>query len=566
MDERPQDPRPVNPGAPDPPPPPGPPETPPPRRHGRRTLVAVLVGAAVVLGGGGALAFFMMRGAPERLAGVVPAQADVFVTVYLDPSAGQKVNLLGLAKRFPDLGKGRDLSGRVDDLLDQGLADTGLTHDDVRPWLGSELGLSVEFGDDGIPHPALLIATTDPDAAQAALEKLADQDLQVHEYDGVQISVTKDGEGAFAIVDDVAVAASDETTVRRAIDAAHGTIPDISTSQVYLDTIDGLPEGKLAMAFANVAGLVDRFGSQTAASAAIGAGGLGQLDVIEGVGASLSAETDGLALDVTTKYDAAKLSQAQRDLVTAADHENTTLALVPDDAFAVSAQEHMDTILKMALDQIEQQVPGAADPIDQAGVHELLTAMTGDIALEVGPGSDAAVSGALIVGTDDPEQMGTFLEGVAGFATQAMAQSGEAPPLATERYQGVEIRYLDDPALAQLGFAPAYAVMEGTGVLATSPQEIHQLIDTNASGQDVRTAPAYSSATATVPTAESVFFLDVQAIASTIRENLPPQEQAVYDRDVAPNLAPITAFVVGSESDEQHQRIRMFLQIRGSNR
>lgn len=604
MNDRPQDPTPQDPGAPDPAPLPGPTDPTPARRRGRRTLVALVAGVVVVVGGGVALAFFTMRGAPEQLVSVVPAEADVFVTVYLDPSAGQKVNLLRLAGQFPDLGKEQDLSGRVDDLLDEGLADSGLTHDDIRPWLGSELGLSVDVGDDGTPHTAFLIATTDAEASQAALEKIADQDLQVHDYDGVQVSVAKDGQGAFGIVNDVAVLATDETTVRRAIDAAHGTIPDISSSRVYLDTVAGLPEGKLGMAFVNVAGIVDQFGSQTAASAAIGAGGLTELDAIDGVGLSLSAETDGMALDLTTNYDPTKLSKEQRDLLTASDHENATLAFVPDDAFAVMAQEHMDTILKTTLDQIEQQTPDAAASIDQAGIPDLLAAMTGDVALEVGPGTRGPVSGALLVGTDDPAQMLTFLEGVARYASGAVAQQGataaqpedliaqmqgctgtpkavarcqqeilqgaavptptEPRPLGTEQYRGVTISFIDDPALAQLGLAPAYAVLNGAGVIATSPDEIHQVIDANASGQDVRTTSVYASATATVPSTESVFFLDVQGIASTVRENLPPEAQAVYDRDVAPNLAPITAFVIGSESDEQHQRVRMFLQIRVS--
>lgn len=598
MNDRPQDPTPQDPGAPDPAPLPGPTDPTPARRRGRRTLVALVAGVVVVVGGGVALAFFTMRGAPEQLVSVVPAEADVFVTVYLDPSAGQKVNLLRLAGQFPDLGKEQDLSGRVDDLLDEGLADSGLTHDDIRPWLGSELGLSVDVGNDGTPHTAFLIATTDAEASQAALEKIADQDLQVHDYDGVQVSVAKDGQGAFGIVNDVAVLATDETTVRRAIDAAHGTIPDISSSRVYLDTVAGLPEGKLGMAFVNVAGIVDQFGSQTAASAAIGAGGLTELDAIDGVGLSLSAEADGMALDLTTNYDPTKLSKEQRDLLTASDHENATLAFVPDDAFAVMAQEHMDTILKTTLDQIEQQTPAAAASIDQAGIPDLLAAMTGDVALEVGPGSRGPVSGALLVGTDDPELMGTFLEGAGVLASQLVGQESatsaqfaqlegctgtpkeiarcrqkalqglgvtpptEPRPLATEQYQGVEITYVDDPTLTEVGFAPAYAVVEGAGVIATSPDEIHQVIDANASGQDVRTTSVYASATATVPSTESVFFLDVQGIASTVRENLPPEAQAVYDRDVAPNLAPITAFVIGSESDEQHQRVRMFLQIR----
>ncbi len=158
-----------------PPPPPVPPagDGPPPgsRPRGRRVLIAVVAAAVVVLGAGAATAFFLMRGSSEQLVGLVPAEADVFATVYLDPSAGQKVNLLSLAEQFPDLGDEEDVSRQVDDLLDEALSDAGLTHEDVMPWLGSQLGVSVEIAEDGTPHAAALIATTDPDASRDAIEK-----------------------------------------------------------------------------------------------------------------------------------------------------------------------------------------------------------------------------------------------------------------------------------------------------------------------------------------------------------------------------------------------------------
>lgn len=576
-----------------------------PSRSPRRTLlIAVVAAVVVVLGGGAAAAFFMMRGSSEQLVGLVPEQADVFATAYLDPSAAQKMNLLALARKFPDVGEGKDLSQRMGDLLDLALEDSGLTAQDVTPWLGSQIAFSVDLGDDGTPHVAALIATTDPDASRAAMEKVtAGQDVRRSDHDGVEVSVSPDGDGAYAIVDGVLVLASDETTVQRAIDTAHGTLPNLGDAQTYVDTLAGLPEGKLGVAYVNVAGLVDQFGSETATSAALGAGGLSDLDSIESIGVSLSAEPDGVALDATTNYDPTKLSPEQREMLAAPDHENTTMAFVPADAFAVVGAEHVDTGLRSTLDTLEQQMPDASASIDQAGIREFVAAMNGDIALEVGPGTGGPVSGALLVGTDDPEQMQTFLDTVAGFASQAIAQVGAVsstpddllqqmeacqgtpqqiqvcqqelldrfdpssteptkPGLpATEEYQGVTISYLDEPSLAELGVAPAYAVVDGAGVIATSPDEIHQLIDTKASGEDVRSGPVFTSATASVPTDEGVFFLDVRAIAEAVRQNLPPDDQAFYDADVAPNIAPITAFVVGSESDEEHQTIRMFLQI-----
>jgi hypothetical protein len=270
----------------------------------------------------------------------------------------------------------------------------------------------------------------------------------------------------------------------------------------------------------------------------------------------------------------------------------------------VLAGEHLDAGLQSTLDTIEQQTPDATAAIDQAGLRDLIAAMTGDLALEVGPGTDGPVSGAVLIGTDDEAGMQTFLDGVGTLVSQQLAGvvaatavpedllsqmeacqgtpkqiarcqqdlihgldlggTPEAVPLVKEEYQGVTITSFDIPSLRSSGVQPAYAVVDGTGVIATSPDEIHQLIDTKASGEDVRTSPVFTSATAKVPTVEGLLFLDVQAIAATVRENLPSDAQATYDTDVAPNLAPVTAFVFGSESDEQHQTVRMFLQIAGT--
>ena len=591
--------------SPDPTPPPPPDGPPPPAAgRGRTVLIAVVAAVVILIGGGAAAAFLMMRGSSEQLVGLVPEQADVFATAYLDPSAGQKVNLLALARKFPDLGDEAELEGRVDNLLDMALEGSGLASEDVTPWLGSQIGVSVDLGDDGIPHAAALISTTDAEAARSAVEKLAaETSVERTEYDGVDIvtAASSNEWGAYAIVDDVLVFATDDTTVKRAIDAAHGTLGSLGEAAIYTETLSGLPEGKLGVAYVNVKGLVEQFGSETAASAALGAGGLGELESIESLGMSLSAESDGIALDITTNYDPAKLSPEQRQMLSAPDHDNTTMAFVPSDALGVLAGEHVDVSMQAMLDTIEEQTPDAAAAIDEAGVREFLEAMNGDIALEVGPGTDGPVSGALIVGADDPERMQEFLDTVGGLAAQALAQQAaatgtddllqqmeacqgtarqiracqeeifaeidlsaqaDAPgPLPTEEYEGVTITYLEEPSLAEVGVTPAYAVVDGAGVVATSPEEIRQLIDTEASGEDVRTATVYASATASVPVVESVFFLDIQAIADTVRENLPPDAQALYDEDVAPNLAPLTAFVVGGESDEERQTIRMFLQI-----
>jgi hypothetical protein len=69
-----------------------------PRRPGssrsRRTLVVLggVVAAVLLIGGVGlAAVMYALRGSGERLSTSTPSDVDFFATVYLDPSAGQKL-------------------------------------------------------------------------------------------------------------------------------------------------------------------------------------------------------------------------------------------------------------------------------------------------------------------------------------------------------------------------------------------------------------------------------------------------------------------------------------------
>ena len=57
-----------------------------------------------------------------------------------------------------------------------------------------------------------------------------------------------------------------------------------------------------------------------------------------------------------------------------------------------------------------------------------------------------------------------------------------------------------EPSLASSGFLPAYVVVDGAAIIASSPGEVRKLIDTKAAGSDVTTSPSYARALARVPT------------------------------------------------------------------
>src|SRR5690242_6015063 len=72
------------------------------RRAGRIAGIALAV-AFVLVAGSAAVALYALRGSPDSLGRMAPANADLYVSVNLDPGLGQKANLNRLASKFPSL-------------------------------------------------------------------------------------------------------------------------------------------------------------------------------------------------------------------------------------------------------------------------------------------------------------------------------------------------------------------------------------------------------------------------------------------------------------------------------
>src|SRR4029453_16095679 len=215
--------------------------------RGLKVAGVALAAALIVTGAAGAAAFLMLRGSGEGLLDKVPADADVVVTASLDPAASQKLNLLRMASRFPDLGDPEQLSQKLNDTLDSALSGVGMSHDDVG-WIGSQVGLFVEVRSPDDVSIAFLLATDDEDAARAALERfrkgLEGQEVSFSttDHDGVQVTVpSEEGAPAFTSVDGVVVLGGNESAVDTAVDTAHGG-PSIADDAGFGRVTGALPE------------------------------------------------------------------------------------------------------------------------------------------------------------------------------------------------------------------------------------------------------------------------------------------------------------------------------------
>ncbi len=150
------------------------------RRPRRRTavLAAVSLGVLAVLGvGGWGVAQFLSGGSSP--ASAVPSSAVGYLSVDLDPSAGQKIEAIKLLHKFPGLRKQLDLGSRDDlrrwvfDRVQQGHPCTSVDYDtDIAPWIGERIALAaVPQGKDSA-FPLLAVQENDEQAARAAVKKL----------------------------------------------------------------------------------------------------------------------------------------------------------------------------------------------------------------------------------------------------------------------------------------------------------------------------------------------------------------------------------------------------------
>ena len=548
---------------------------PPAPRRGLKVAGVALAAVLVLAGVAGAAAFMLLRGSSEAILGKVPSSADVVVTANLDPAASQKMNLLHIASRFPALGGQDQIRQQLNQTLDGLLRDVGMSHEDVQ-WVGSEVGLYVDVKSTQETSYAILIATDDQSAAAASLQKfragLESQGATFHssDHDGAQITVSATTDHpSFAIVDGVVVLGSDEGAVAAVIDTAHGG-PSIVDDATFQRVTGALPQSRLGVAFVDTAQLLGTFGDVLGAAGVTT--GVTSLDALDGVGVSLSAESNGLALDTVMMYDDAKLSDVQRQTLSAADHPNELIELVPDDALGMYAVEHLDAAIADQVGRIAASDPQADQELKRlsvTGPGGLLSQLTGDVAAAASPEQGTIpVGGVLMVGTNDPAATSKWLDDTLqtlplGATAASCSSNGgcrvthETTRWATESHGGVTVTYASSGAALPV----AYAVIGDVAVVGSSRAQVEHVIDVHAGGPAISAAARFTSATASVPTDDGVLYLDVPAIVNVVRGQFPPAEVATFDNEIGRSLKPIEAVVAGTKNEPDLQRTRVFIWI-----
>lgn len=550
----------------------------------RRTLVVLggVVAAVLLIAGVGlAAVMYALRGSGERLSTSTPGDVDFFATAYLDPSAGQKLNLERLIRRFPALASSDRIDGQLDSALDGVLADTGLSAADIRSWLGSQVAITGRVSDAGASL-GLLLDSDDDAAATATLTELRSHDIQGEHYawssvqrDGTTIWVGRPQVGGMpvvlAITDGTVVLANSLQLASDVSSTASGAAPSLEESAHFQRAIASLPEDRLALGYVNIGSIMGRLGSAFSSgvgSPVTGGGLLGVPDAgaVDGVALSIGAQPEGLRLDMATTLDPTRLTPQLRSVLASggdAGTSNETLSWVPSDAYGVITMSGLREQIEAGLASSGAEHALPLEQLGLTGPDGVIAHLTGDASIEVSPGAGRYPTGALVLGTDDAEGMRSFLDAISAQVVGAFATPpAPTPSWSSTTYRGVEIRSLTMPRGGASPVRPSYAVVDGAGILAASPEAVRDALDAH-EGASIESEPTFRAAVAAIGGFDGqVLYVDVNGIGGAIREALPPEERSAFDLQVAPNLEPIDAFVAGTRTTASGSSTRMMLLIR----
>lgn len=525
-----------------------------------KPLIASTAVAAVLAGGALASATVgLFSPARDDAVQLVPSTAFIYGNVFLDPSAPQKLALEDLIARFPKASTPEQAKAAITRGLDEGLKEIGMNFaTDVEPWLGSQVAFFM-MSPGGMPATppggstssdpgaALLIASEDPVATQAALDKAlasgaADSEpTSPASYNGIDYSVSSEGGEAVGVIDDFLVFGT-EAGFKAAADARAGD--SLGDSDVYEDAVADLTEDRLATFYMDPSKALPSGLPPGMVPSAFGS--TGPLVSI------LYARSDAIVFEASLPAGAASLLPAGgTDLIEA----------LPGDTWAAFGIPSFGQTLQQTIGQVMGAMPGAPPG---AGIQMLegqlemqfglslqedLLSWLGDVAFFARGSSVESIGGGVVIRATDPARAADAMPKI-----EAALQRSGAPvkPLDLGQFDGFSIQdkampeainfvladervlivYGRDATLAALGTDPSLAGNETFGAAKAGLGEGFAVAG----------------------------YMDFQSIVALFEDQA--SSDPVYDNDVKPFLDRFSFVVFGSRTEGDRLVTRAVIGVR----
>ncbi|MGH3509463.1 MAG: hypothetical protein ACRDPI_04445, partial [Nocardioidaceae bacterium] len=474
--------------------------------------------AALAAGGWGLFSFLSGGGAAPATA--IPSTAVGYVSIDLDPSAGQKIEALRTLRRFPGLAKSLNIGNRGDlkrwffDQVQKGGECPGVTYDrDIAPWIGNRIAAAAVPSGSNAVIPVVAVQVSDRTAASKGVSALDGCD---HGADHVGVAFV----GDYLLLSDNQQHA---TTV--AADVAAGSLQDDPNFQKWTSSVGG--PGVLTAYVAPGAErlLADKLGSMTNGS---DAQLLKAYRTFKG-GAAVLRFHDG-----TIEVESAMGTTAG----TTSSHPADVTRLPASTAVAIGAGLS-DDWARTSLRRLRHA--GGSNAIINKTIHGI-EAQTG---LSIPADVQALFGNAVTLSVDSSANLGSL-----GPHTDPSSL-----PVGL-RITGDPARILPPLAKVQRLLPPGerLAVRRGDGVVAVGldPGYVGTLAGSGSLGQD----PTFISVVPNAAAASSVFYVNFDASHWVDRL---ARSLSHGDPDVMSNLAPLHALGFSAWSDQgtQHSLFRL---------
>jgi hypothetical protein len=448
------------------------------------TTLLSLTAATVIAG-----YLFVFAAQPDRAARAVPEGTAFYVTAYLQPSTGQKLNLAELMSRVPGFTDRDALDQKIHEITARFLREAGIDYEgDVRPWLGNQIALSVR--PDGVdPERAsvlVVIDVKDRPAAEQALGRLADgMELAPRDemHEGAAISVAEDA--SWALLDDVLLVGSSADAVRAGLDADAGRTSSLADSSAFRRAMEQVAPDHLAAIYADLeafgtsAGFTDQLGGYSTASLA------------------LLVEPDGLRLEGSAPFDGDAASEHAGEAFALSTEPSSLAEWMPPETQA----ELVIFGLSQSIRAAEEQLGGEAGGDE---VVDALSQLRAVAALGLGISVDEHVlplfdreTAIALTGLEGELPRGQLLlrpsdpaAAVAALAEMRAALEERGAAVEEDEVEGHPITTVEIPDLVSV----AYAVDEEVVVIGFASEDVAAALAAHADGDSLAATQRYRDA------------------------------------------------------------------------
>ena len=391
----------------------------------------LVLGIAFALAGFGVIAAvvwsFLLAPAEDAAVKYVPPNAAVYLNVFTNPSNGQKSKLRDIFESFPIEGQPEDVLEALEPVIDGVIGDFGLAFDrDVQPWLGGQVALfATGFEPDS--NGAVLIATTDGEAALDAVERIRQRDGQIETKIHRNVEYQVDGDDTASGLVEGFLVVGTEGGFRATVDALESG-DSLATSDMFRNTTRSLVRDRLALFYVDLLQLL-----RTPQGGLVGAVAAQVFPAFLPAASAVYARSDALVVESVTAVpdegqvaDRMRRSARRRGLLNEMPGSAWAVLGLPDFANTFSALFFAATVRGIpgvTAEQIEQQF------LTQTGIdlqRDLLSWM-GDAGVFLS-GSGPGVQGAVVIESKNPRRTVEAMARIGGLLLQSDENVRVLPP------------------------------------------------------------------------------------------------------------------------------------------